>query len=954
MIPQDLTYHSPEGALVFFVAIFFPWLFWYLASWRKDVLKGFGTESVLDKVVLRRSTKIFWLKALAFLFAWIFAVFALMQPEGNAHYPEEGLDSSKKGGESLGKIRRKTQEVIFLIDASASMAVPDSRTRASRLDFAKEIIDQIISQLNGESGALYAFTSEPTQLSPLTYDYLFLRLMARQIKINEGDVPGTSLTNALQEIRNKYFNTGDTRLKTLILLTDGGDTTIESLEGPQKEQAIENLLKLFDNAEKNHLRVYTVGMGSLEGQNIPNLIYEGKQVHSGLNEDLLRKIARRGRGIYYPARDYTSIELAKELIGNFSKDSPFYEEEALVRSLSSTQGDNRIYDRYFQIPLFLSLVLLGWILLWPEARKNALKLIPFLLLPFSLGAETPLENAAAYFQAEDYSHASQIYEDLLDKKNPLWEREVLTYNLGTTLLAEGEYEKAVALFNEIPLEDDPQPLLEQRVRVNRTLAFLGQARRLEQDGQLDQLEKSLYAYRYALKEIALAFKAHCRLEEAEGAKECKPSKNLNNIKTSAKESYAALIKKLLTWRITHSSWLDGISLIAISMNQLIREVTLVQSKPMGEDLRRQYGSLIAREGENWKNIWDAVREKLSSQSDKSYAKEFDQSYDQFTLGLRSIYNNDFDKGRELWVNSQATLKNLLTKIFKGEPQEELLRKLLASYNFVYVHSPLQESTIAALEAEQEELVPLFSGQIQPTINQARQSLEKSFTALQNSNPSLAQFHLAYARHLISHLLLTTVTKSQEGPEVILNRAIESQHDALDLNRLFKSTQMNDKERVSLFATVLSLQKDVIDAASPFLSTVFDLQEKEFSKGICQASPWGEVLPLFAEGWQLASNAADEKESIPIEIQEKALEKWRQAVEKLHHPSTSFSCKGKKEERREEKKNQQPDKQKDKNEPQKEEPKSSMNEVLRQLIEMDQDDRLPKSSSVLQIKGVKPW
>ena len=47
------------------------------------------------------------------------------------------------------------------------MSVKDTRTGISRLDEAKEIVDETVSRLKGENASLWAFTAEPTRLSSL-------------------------------------------------------------------------------------------------------------------------------------------------------------------------------------------------------------------------------------------------------------------------------------------------------------------------------------------------------------------------------------------------------------------------------------------------------------------------------------------------------------------------------------------------------------------------------------------------------------------------------------------------------------------------------------------------------------------------------------------------------------------------------------------------------------------
>lgn len=212
MIPQDLTYDFPQAAFALFIGFLLLWLFWILFNYRKEILTTFADPSVLTKIMMPRSTKTYWMKAFAAIGTWLLCVLALMQPKGNAHYAEESLnlpEQSKQNNipeEQLVKIRKRAHEVIFLIDASASMSVPDSRSR-TRLDFAKEIADQIVTLFNGETGSLYAFTSQTIPLSPSTSDYLFLRLMMRQIQINEEGTVGTNIIEALSEMQKVFQRT---------------------------------------------------------------------------------------------------------------------------------------------------------------------------------------------------------------------------------------------------------------------------------------------------------------------------------------------------------------------------------------------------------------------------------------------------------------------------------------------------------------------------------------------------------------------------------------------------------------------------------------------------------------------------------------------------------------------------------------------------------------------------
>jgi len=362
MIPQDLNYLFPNGAYLLFAVPFLFLAFLTLFHYRKAIIARFFKGRDQNELVIPRSSFYYWAKVIAFCLAWIFATFALMQPRGNGHYPESYHKKSEKS-----VLQRKAHDFIFLIDASASMAIEDSREKKSRLSSAKDIADEIASHLNGESASLFAFTSETTKLSPPTQDYFFVRMMMRQMQINEGDVPGTDFVTALTKMSADFFSQEGPKLKTLVLLSDGGDTYLETLQGDIRQQQIDNVANLIGNAEKENLRVFTVGVGSAEGGDVPNVTFAGSAVHSALEPELLQKMSAVGRGNYYSAADYSAIEIANDIARRVAVDNPYLDADAEANRQSAAQA--LIYDLYFQIPLGLALLCLAFGLACPESRK---------------------------------------------------------------------------------------------------------------------------------------------------------------------------------------------------------------------------------------------------------------------------------------------------------------------------------------------------------------------------------------------------------------------------------------------------------------------------------------------------------------------------------------------------------------------------------------------------------
>lgn len=354
-IPFDLHYAWPKGIYSLGVIFLFSIVFYYLFHFRQKTKKIFAFENVLPT-----SEFLFWIRSISFCLAWLFITLAFMQPLANGHYIEGQIPQEANGRKV--HFKRKAHDVLLLIDASASMAVQDSRLGKTRLESAKEIASEVLASLTGESAALYAFTSQVEQLSPLTLDSFFIRIMLNQLTINQGGTTGTNLVEAIAAMKKAFFAKPSPKLKTLIVISDGGDTFIESLEGKQQKEAIESLGNLVGNAESLQLRVYTIGVGSTKETPIPNISYNGSQVLSKLQSAPLKRLAEKGRGKYYEAENFSALSIAHSIHEQMMKDPNYYDEKSeLVAGslLQSVINDSSIiYDRYFQWPLSIGIIFL--------------------------------------------------------------------------------------------------------------------------------------------------------------------------------------------------------------------------------------------------------------------------------------------------------------------------------------------------------------------------------------------------------------------------------------------------------------------------------------------------------------------------------------------------------------------------------------------------------------------
>lgn len=536
MIAGDVLYDWPLAGYLIFVVVPILILLWRLFNYRKKGLEHFLPFSSANSLVLPRSKIIFWAKVFALCLAWGLAATALMQPKGNPRYPKGVQIAAEKPITA----KRKAHDVMFLIDASASMSTPDAANGETRLAFAKEIADEVASKLSGETASLYAFTSQTTKLVPSTMDYLYLRLILRDLAINEGETTGTSLANALTDMRKIYNARPPELLKTVILISDGGDTHLEELSGSAKENEIARIAGLGGNTERENLRVFTIGMGSKTPTAIPNILFHGKPVLSSIDEQVLQQISQQGRGHYYFANNYASPELATELISEINRNDPFTQ-EVIERGANLEQGDF-IYDLYFQIYLGFSILLLAFVLCFPDTKKIPLVSLTASILALASPAwadeasNQQMREAATYMEMQYYDSAINIYDKLLATPLSSWEKDFLLYAIGTALLEKGEFDNAIAQFNVIPTDSGTSPLFLTRLYTNLAVAYLRQGQLVMKSGttKQDDKDKAIFLFHMALENTEKALEAACELSKLEGFDTCQSVYDLKKMKSTAK------------------------------------------------------------------------------------------------------------------------------------------------------------------------------------------------------------------------------------------------------------------------------------------------------------------------------------------------------------------------------------------------------------------------------------
>lgn len=174
--------------------------------------------------------------------------------------------------------------ISFVIDSSGSMSSSDRS--GLRKELTKSFIDKMADE---DMASIIDFDSYSTTYSNFTNDKEVLKKAVKKIDSSGG----TNMYNGLSQSFDLFKSLDETdndSLKIMFLLTDGSD------DGSGGYYSETQYMDLIDDCVANGIQVYTIGLGS------------------GVNAQLLEKLALRGNGKYYFAeRDLNLIEGFDEL-----------------------------------------------------------------------------------------------------------------------------------------------------------------------------------------------------------------------------------------------------------------------------------------------------------------------------------------------------------------------------------------------------------------------------------------------------------------------------------------------------------------------------------------------------------------------------------------------------------------------------------------------------------------
>ena len=289
-------------------------------------MQDFAQSELLAQLTLNFDKKKQKIKIAIILSAVFLCLISLMQPRWGFYWH---------------KVKRKSLDIIIAVDVSKSMLAAD--IKPNRLERSKLAIKDLTGKIKGDRIGLIAFAGKAFLQCPLTIDYNGFLLSLENLDTDIIPRPGTSIGPAINEAIKSYKDI-DKEYKILVIITDG-----ENHEG--------DVVKETEQAKKEGIKIFCIGIGTNEGEHIPIVDEEGKKtflknregnfVKSRLNELLLQKIALSTQGSYVRA---TGAEFGLDLI---------YEQELSKMQRRDIEAKTvKKYKERFQVPLVLAFFLL--------------------------------------------------------------------------------------------------------------------------------------------------------------------------------------------------------------------------------------------------------------------------------------------------------------------------------------------------------------------------------------------------------------------------------------------------------------------------------------------------------------------------------------------------------------------------------------------------------------------
>ena len=335
--------------------------------------------------------------------------------------------------------------IVIAVDTSLSMGARD--LKPDRLSNARLLLGAIAEKFADYRVGVVAFAGDAYIQCPLTTDQDALTYFASGLRPGMLPVQGTDFSAAIDTVLGMLSRYGGQ--KVMVLVTDGEDhsTTLDTV---------------LKDAEAQNLKIFTIGIGSPDGELVPmtdsagnTMEYKkdshGKTVVSRLGEAALIKIASRTGAAYIR---YSGPDSAADAVRS----------AVSALDLQKSKGKGRSgYKNRYQWPLALALLLLliellvmekgfRFALRLPSARLfgkfgkfGAAALLLLLAGHARAGGAAEARRGNYAYRDSDWQRAIEHYNRALSAE-PADKR--LNFNAGDAYYRQEEYDKAAESFSQ--------------------------------------------------------------------------------------------------------------------------------------------------------------------------------------------------------------------------------------------------------------------------------------------------------------------------------------------------------------------------------------------------------------------------------------------------------------------------------------------------------------------------
>lgn len=399
--------------------------------------------------------------------------------------------------------KQKGLDIVVAIDTSKSMLAED--IAPNRLTRAKLAALDLMQQAKSDRLGLVAFAGGAFLQCPLTIDDNAFRQSVESLDVNIIPQGGTAVAEAITTALTA-FKEGD-NYKVLVLFTDGEDND-------------ENAVSAAEAAAKEGMKIFTIGIGTAEGELLrvkdakgrTDYIRdaEGNVVKSRLNEGLLQQIAGATEGGFYlPLRGAKAIDT-------------LYEKG--LAPLPKSEGQEKLVKRFherYHWPLAAAVLLLLVEILLPERRSPTRReksknpqlaetvfsaptvaaTLALILLPI-LATASP-SSALREYNAGKFDRALKEYQRSLEKTK---DDPRLHFNAGAAAYRDGKLDEAAKHFGQAATAPDLKLQEQAYYNLGNTLYRAGES--------LPDPKKQIETWEGAVKQFESAMKLNTNSADA--------------------------------------------------------------------------------------------------------------------------------------------------------------------------------------------------------------------------------------------------------------------------------------------------------------------------------------------------------------------------------------------------------------------------------------------------------